>query len=438
MTTETNISLDKATIADFSKKNQEPEWFSNLRQSALDKLNELSLPTPDKTKIENWNFIPHAKLSVESAVFSDFAAVPAEIKAWVDTDKAEHNLYIQRNNTAAYIVLTEEAAKQGVIFTNIIEAMVKHPELVQQYYMRTDDLKVDSHKLTALNTALLSGGAFIYIPKNVVLSEPLQAIFVVDQADASMHNHVILVAEENSQVTYVENHISTVASNNQVANLISEVFVGANAKVSYGAVDTLDQQMTTFVHRTAFVARDGKIEWALGLMNDGNTISENITLLKGDGSYADTKTVVIGRGVQKQNFTTKVIHFGKRSEGFILKHGVMKDEASSIFNGIGYIKHGATKSNAQQTSRVLMLSEKARGDANPILLIDEDDVIAGHAASVGRVDEMQLYYLMSRGVSRREAERLIIHGFLAPVVNELPVEQVKKQLTNVIEKKVLG
>lgn len=116
----------------------------------------------------------------------------------------------------------------------------------------------------------------------------------------------------------------------------------------------------------------------------------------------------------------------------------MKDSASSIFNGIGYIKHGGTKADAQQESRVLMLSEKARGDANPILLIDEDDVTAGHAASVGRVDPMQLFYLMSRGISKQEAERLVIHGFLAPVVNALPIEAVKKQLTEVIESKVTG
>ena len=114
----------------------------------------------------------------------------------------------------------------------------------------------------------------------------------------------------------------------------------------------------------------------------------------------------------------------------------MKDSASTIFNGIGKIEHGASKSNAEQESRVLMLSEKARGDANPMLLIDEDDVMAGHAASVGRVDPVQLYYLMSRGISKKEAERLVIHGFLAPVVDQLPIEGVKKQLVEVIERKV--
>ena len=131
---------------------------------------------------------------------------------------------------------------------------------------------------------------------------------------------------------------------------------------------------------------------ALGLMNDSDTISENITHLVGNNSSCDMKSVVVGRGKQRQNFTSEIVHWGLDTDGFILKHGVMKDASSSIFNGIGRIAKGATRSNAVQESRVLMLSEKARGDANPILLIDEDDVTAGHAASVGRVDPLQLFY----------------------------------------------
>ena len=143
-----------------------------------------------------------------------------------------------------------------------------------------------------------------------------------------------------------------------VFNIVTEVIANANAKVQYGAVDTLAKGITTYVNRRGIAERDARIEWALGLMNDGNTISENTTNLVGDGSIGDTKTVVVGRGEQTQNFTTKVVHFGKNTEGYILKHGVMKDSASSIFNGIGKIEHGASKSNAEQESRVLCLVKK--------------------------------------------------------------------------------
>jgi Fe-S cluster assembly protein SufD len=393
------------------------------------------MPKPDKTKIDKWNFTQFTQHTVKSKAYTSLSELPEEVKALVDLDAENKNLYIQRNQTPAFLSLSEELKSKGVIFTDIFTAAKEHGDLLKKYYM-TQAINADEHRLTALNAALVNGGVFLYIPKNVEISEPIHSIYVHDDEKANLINHVIVVAEDNSQVTYVENYILTMEVSSTVANILTEVIVNANAKVKYGAVDTLAKGITTYVNRRGVVGRDGRIEWALGLMNEGNTISENTTNLIGDGSYGDTKTVVVGRGEQTQNFTTKVVHFGRNSEGYILKHGVMKDSATSIFNGIGKIEHGASKSNAEQESRVLMLSEKARGDANPILLIDEDDVTAGHAASVGRVDPIQLYYLMSRGIRKEEAERLVIHGFLAPVVNQLPIEGVKKQLTAVIERKV--
>ncbi|MFJ8267035.1 Fe-S cluster assembly protein SufD [Peribacillus asahii] len=434
MTTETKLPFEKEDINSLSTQNNEPAWLTELRVQAFSDLENLPMPKPDKTKIDKWNFTAFRKHSIESEVFTSLDELPEQVKSIVAIEE-KRNLYIQRNNTPAYTSLSAELKEQGVIFTDILTAARDHAELVQKYFMK-DGVKVNEHRLTALHAALLNGGAFLYVPKNVEVKEPIQSIFLVDDADATLFNHVLIVAEDNSSVTYVENYFSTVETTNGIANIVTEVIVNANAKVTYGAVDTLNKGYTTYVNRRGVAGRDARIEWALGLMNDGDTISDNTTYLMGDGSSGDTKTVVVGRGEQKQNFTTQVIHYGLRSDGQILKHGVMKDSASSIFNGIGKIEHGATKANAEQESRVLMLSEKARGDANPILLIDEDDVTAGHAASVGRVDPLQLYYLMSRGISKQEAERLVIHGFLAPVVNELPIEGVKKQLVEVIERKV--
>ncbi|MDP9738585.1 UNVERIFIED_ORG: Fe-S cluster assembly protein SufD [Bacillus sp. B2I3] len=432
MTTETKLPFEQEDISSYSTKNNDPAWLSELRIQAFSELEKLPMPKPDKTKIDKWNFTSFQTHTVESEAFASLEELPEEIKSIIEENE---NLYIQRNNTPAHINLSANVKEQGVIFTDILSAARDHAELVQKYFMK-DGVKIDEHRLTALHAALVNGGAFLYVPKNVEIKEPIQSVFLLDNPDTTLFNHVLIVAEDNSSVTYVENYFSTVESSEGVANIVTEVFANANAKVQYGAVDTLSKGFTTYVNRRGVAGRDARIEWALGLMNDGNTISDNTTYLMGDGSHGDTKTVVVGRGEQKQNFTTAIIHYGKRSEGYILKHGVMKESASSIFNGIGKIEYGATKANAEQESRVLMLSEKARGDANPILLIDEDDVTAGHAASVGRVDPLQLYYLMSRGITKKEAERLVIHGFLAPVVNELPIEGVKKQLVAVIERKV--
>lgn len=434
MTIETTLPIEKETISSFSKEHGEPAWLESFRLEALSTAAELPMPRPDKTKIDKWNLADMTVSSVASEPFTNLEELTDEVKALINPNE-EKTLYIQRNHTAAYLTISKELTDQGVIFTDLATAVKEHPELVQKYFM-TKSVPVNTNKLTALHAALYNGGVFLYVPRNVVIESPIQAVFMIDDKSVNLYNHVLVVAEENSSVTYVENYISLVDGEATVGNLISEVIVGQNAMVKYGAVDTLSKEMTTYVNRNAYVENDGRVEWALGLMNDGNTISENVTNLHGNGAYGDTKTVVVGTGNQVQNFTTKVIHHGKNTNGYILKHGVMKDEASSIFNGIGKIEHGASKSDAVQESRVLMLSDKARGDANPILLIDEDDVTAGHAASVGRVDPTQLYYLMSRGITKANAERLIIHGFLAPVVNQLPVEAVKKQLTEVIERKV--
>ena len=433
MTVETKLALTEQDVRSYSSAKQEPSWFAEYRVQALLAAENLPMPTPDKTKIDKWNFTNFPVHSVESAPFASIAELPEEVKAIVNNE--QKSVYIQRNNTPAFLQISEELSAQGVIFTDIFTAVREHSDLVQKYFM-TNGVKSDEHKLASLHAALLNGGVFVYVPKNVELVEPIQVVFLHDDAQASLFNHTIVVADANSSVTYVENYLSTVPESAGLVNIVSEVFAEDNARITYGAVDVLAKGGTTYVNRRGIANRNARIEWALGLMNDGDTISENVTHLVGDASYGDTKMVVVGRGNQKQNFTTKIIHWGKHSEGYILKHGVMKDEASSIFNGIGKIEHGATKSNAVQESRVLMLNEKARGDANPILLIDEDDVTAGHAASVGRVDPLQLYYLMSRGISKQDAERLVIHGFLAPVVNVLPIEGVKKQLTEVIERKV--
>lgn len=410
----------------------EPAWLTEFRLQALAKADTLLMPKPDKTKIGKWDFIGTGRTAKQEAV-SSLEELPEDVKKLFNTEE-EKNVLVQRSGTPAFVVLSEEAKAKGVIFTDIVTAAREHGDLVQKYLM-TKGVKVDEHRLTALHAALINGGAFVYVPKNVVLETPLQAVFVVDSEEANVYNHVLVVADENSSVTYVENYVAN-ENTTGVANIIAEVIAEQGAVVKFGAVDLLSKGITTYVNRRGTVGRDARLEWALGLMNDGNTISENITNLMGDGSVGDTKTVTVGRGEQIQNFTTSVVHFGKNSAGNILKHGVQKDAATSVFNGIGKIEHGASKSDAQQTSRVLMLSEKARGDANPILLIDEDDVMAGHAASVGRVDPLQLYYLMSRGIPKKEAERLVIHGFLGPVVNELPIEGVKTQLVEVIERKV--
>ncbi|MGJ8429220.1 Fe-S cluster assembly protein SufD [Staphylococcus haemolyticus] len=433
MTTET-LNISEEQLVDYSKAHNEPSWMTELRQKALKLTETLEMPKPDKTKLRKWDFDSFKQHEVKGQSFSNLSELPEAIKKIIDVENTK-NLVVQHNNALAYTQVSDQAQKNGVIIEGLSEALINHGELVQKYLM-TEAVSVDEHRLTALHTALINGGVFVYVPKNVVVEDPIQYVVLHDDDNASFFNHVIIVTEESAEVTYVENYLSTASGEGNQLNIVSEVIAGANSNITYGSVDYLDKGFTGHIIRRGTTAADASINWALGLMNEGSQIIDNTTNLIGDRSTSELKSVVVGTGDQKINLTSKIVQYGKETNGYILKHGVMRENASSVFNGIGYIKHGGTKSIANQESRVLMLSENARGDANPILLIDEDDVEAGHAASVGRVDPEQLYYLMSRGISQKEAERLVIHGFLDPVVRELPIEDVKRQLREVIELKV--
>jgi|SRR5690625_194651 len=434
MATMTKVPYDNQYVETFSKQNNEPEWMTNLRLEGLDYANSLNLPEPDKTNINRWNFTQF-KHTAEGETIDSLDNLPDQLKDFIDQENLPENIIILRNQTVAFSTVSEELKNKGVIFTDIFSALQDHTDLVKKYYM-TDAVNINEHKLTGLHAALMNGGVFVYVPKNVEIEVPLQTIFWQEDEEVALFNHVLVVAEENSSVTYVENYLSQNKSVKTVSNIITEVYAYNNAKVSFGAVDHFEAGTTSYIHRRGIAYENATIDWALGQMNEGHTVSENVTHLVGDHSKTNAMTVTVGRAKQTQNFTAKTVHFGKDSDGQILQRGVLNGKTTAIFNAIGKIAHKATRANAEQESRVLMLSGDARGDANPILLIDEDDVTAGHAASVGRIDDMQLYYMQSRGITREEAERLIIHGFLAPVVNVLPIETVKKQLTQLVEGKI--
>lgn len=435
MAVATELPYDKTYIEEYSQKRNEPQWMKELRLQALEQAETLAMPEPDKTKIKRWNFSQFKHTAETGEAISSLEDLPEELQDFFDQENQSENVFIQRNNDVAYTSLSNKLQDQGVIFKDVFTAMNDHPDLVQKYYM-TDGVHIDEHRMTALHAALMNGGVFIYVPENVHVETPLQTIFWQEDPEVALFNHVLIVAEDNSSLTYLENYISHNHDQETIGNIVTEVYANNNAQVTYGAVDNFAEGTTTYVNRRGVAGNDATIDWALGQMNDGNTVSENTTHLVGRNATTNPKAVVVGREKQTENFTTNAVHHGLNSQSEILQHGVMTEKSTSIFNAVGDVKNGASGSFSNQESRVLMLSEKARGDANPILLIDEDDVEAGHAASVGRVDALQLYYLMSRGITQAEAESLIIHGFLAPVVNQLPIESVRNQLKALIERKL--
>ncbi|PCN44234.1 Fe-S cluster assembly protein SufD [Brevibacillus laterosporus] len=431
MSTETHLRFGKEAIKQFSQANQEPTWFLEKRLAAFEQAQTLSLPVLEKTKIDKWNFDQFHPFQLEARV-DNIEQLDEVVKEQLD-DKDITSLLVQKNASVVYHKVDEELKSQGVIFTDLATALREHGELVKQYIYSI--VKEDEHRVAALHAAVANGGVFLYVPKNVEVKMPLQAIYEVAGEESLLAPHVVIVAEANARVTYVDSFVSAEGTN-MVANSVVEVHLGANAHVQVASVRSFSTEVHDYVYRRALIGQDANMEWILGEMNDGNTVANNTSILEGKGGNADTKSITVGTAKQRQNLTSQVQHIGTHTESNMLSKAVMTDEAVAILNGITKIEKGAEKANGVQAENILMLSEKARGDANPILLIDEDDVKAGHAASVGRVSEESLYYLMSRGIERKEAERLVIIGFLDPVVAEIPIEGVKSKLRQALERKL--
>lgn len=429
-----NLLFDRDVVKQLSQKNAEPAWMLDLRLKALAQASDLPLPNVEKTMIRFWNLTQFEPYT-EQSVVPDYNQLPEVVRSFTGTEVSKRNLVIQHNSSVVYSELMAELADKGVILTDLHTALREHGDLVQRYFM-TDAIRADEHRLTALHSALWSGGVFLYIPRNVELDVPIQSLLWTDKSNIGLFPHLLIVVEDNSRLTYVDNYIAADGVEGVVHNGVTEIYVGAGANVQYATLHHYGEGVTDVSYRRAVVERDGRMDWIVGDLNNGNTLSDNLTVLAGDGSSGYVKSITVGSGKQENNITSRMQHVGKNTPSDILARGVMKDAASSILNSITKIEKGATRADGQQTGRVLMLNEKARGDANPILLIDEHDVVAGHAASAGKIDPLQIYYLMSRGITKTEAERLIIYGFLNPLLEEIPIESVVDQMKRVIERKL--
>ena len=415
--------MTKETIKHFSQMHAEPEWLANLRQAAFDKIEELKLPVIERVKFHRWN-LGDGTLSESETLTNvpDFTALN------------DHLTLVQVGTQTVLEQLPTELAEQGVIFTDFYTALEEIPEIMEKYFMSS--VKYDEDKLAAYHTAYFNSGAVLYIPDNVEINQPIEGIFYQDsESDVPFNKHILIIAGKHSKFTYLE-RLETYGSGSlsATANITVEVIAQAGSQIKFSAIDRLGENVTAYISRRGKLEDDSMIDWAIGVMNEGNVIADFDSDLFGRGSHADMKVVALSRGKQTQGIDSRVTNYGCNSIGNILQHGVILEKGTLTFNGIGHIIKGAKGADAQQESRVLMLSDKARSDANPILLIDENDVTAGHAASIGQVDPEDMYYLMSRGLDQATAERLVVRGFLGSVIVEIPVKEVRAEMIENIDK----
>ena len=414
--------MTKELIQEFSQLHAEPEWLASLRQKAFVKIDQLDLPIIERVKFHRWN-LGDGRISDSEPLTSvpDFTSLGDNLK------------FIQMGTQTVLEQLPADLAEQGVVFTDFHTALEEIPELVEKHFMSA--VKYDEDKLAAYHTAYFNSGAVLYVPDNVEIDQPIEGIFYQDsESDVPFNKHILIIAGKHSKVNYLE-RLETYGEGTvpATANITVEVIAQAGAQIKFSAIDRLGENVTAYISRRGKLDNDAMIDWAIGVMNEGNVVADFDSDLYGNGSHADMKVVALSSGKQVQGIDTRVTNYGCNSIGNILQHGVILEKGTLTFNGIGHIIKGAKGADAQQESRVLMLSDQARSDANPILLIDENDVTAGHAASIGQVDPEDMYYLMSRGLDKATAERLVVRGFLGSVIVEIPVKEVRDEMIENID-----
>ena len=417
------LKLSIKTLQSIFSNTNEPTWFLNTRKLALYKSYTLPFPKLESMELERWNLFN-----------VDFSTLRLENEGNVDI--AEYGInsddfaVVQKNNTIVHINIPEKYADK-IVIKDIFTAM--NDDHIKDSFMSVVDYA--ESKVTAVHYTLLNAGLFIDVKDNAVIEEPLQYIVISDK-EQSLFNHVTIQVGNNAKFNFIENYVNNQKEDKAPFSLVSEVVAHEGAQVNYSSITNQPGEKRGTILRRGLTYRDSLINWNVAAMDEADVYHDNTTNILGDGSEANLKIVTLGVKEQKTYFNSEVVNQGLSSKGDILQHGVLLDRSHIVFNGVGFIVKGATGSNAYQSSRMLTLSSEAKADANPMLLIDENDVMAGHGASLGRIDEEQLYYLQSRGLTRKESSRLLVHGFLSPVISELTVDKIKELVTILIDEKI--
>lgn len=422
------MTIEIEKITQLSLMAEEPDFFLQKRLASFKAMDDLFFPRFQKAKYRSF------KLLENPLEESDTAEVLGNVPDFLQVKNGP--VLYQEDEVTLFSQLSQDLVEKGVIFTDLKSALVDYPELVKEYYM-TKAVLPNENKLTAFHAAFVENGVFLYVPKNVVIKEPIEMILAQKNSHKAYVKHILVVAGENSEFSFLQRVLSTENSEKLVSgNIIAEVIGKPGAKVKYAALDELGKNVTAYLNYRGYLMKDATVNWSIGMMSSGNVLGDFDCDLVGEGAHAEIKAVAVSSENQEQIIDTRVTNKAPHTTGHILQHGVILDASRLTFNGIGHIFKGAHGSDAQQESRVLILSDEARGDANPILLIDDNDVTAGHAASVGQVDPEDLYYLMSRGISEDMSQRLVIRGFLGSVITSIPLKDVQQEFINVIEGKL--
>lgn len=422
------------TVRALSASRGEPEWMLEFRLEAW-RLFE-SIPWPVDTD-EDWRRTRLTGFHLEN--FAPFAEagkhgrVSQRIQRELDELKSAASLVFQ-DGGAVYRGDDGGVAAQGVIFMDLRQALVEHADLVREHFM-TEVVKPGHNKFTALHAAMWDSGAFIFVPKNVKVELPLQVIVNQVSNGVAGGHHTLLVVGEGAEVTVVDDLLGGVDG---LQNSVVEIWQGDNSTIRYMNLQDFDHSTWNFLTGRAAIQRNADLRWIQVSWGSRLTKAYLDVDLMGEGSHAELLGIYFPTGKQHIDHQTLQLHRAPHCFSDLLFNGALKDKARSVYMGVIKVFPHAQKTDAYQRNGNLILDSTARADSIPGLEIEADDVRCTHGATAAQVEDEYVFYLMARGLSRPQAERMIVQGFFQAVLDRVPVESVVHKLERVIERKIGG
>jgi Fe-S cluster assembly protein SufB len=420
--------LSRELVMQISEFKNEPTWMREFRLKSLDHFLSRPQPTwgsPLLADVDYDNIHYFVRASEKSSRTWD--DVPDDIKRTFDKlgiPEAERKFLsgvgAQYESEVVYHQVREDLEKQGVVFMDMDSGLREHEDLVREYFATV--IPSNDNKLAALNSAVWSGGSFVYVPPGVHVEMPLQAYFRINTENMGQFERTLIIADEGSYVHYVEGCTAPVWTSDSLHSAVVELIAKPGARIRYTTVQNWSQNVYNLVTKRAIAERDATVEWVDCNLGSKLTMKYPSVYLMGERAHGEILSIAFAGAGQHQDAGGKIVHAAPNTTSNIFAKSISKDGGRSSYRGLLEVAKGAAGSKSTVVCDALLLDETSRSDTYPTIRIGNDDVDVGHEASVSKIGEEQLFYLMARGIPEEEAAKLIVNGFIEPIVKELPME----------------
>lgn len=435
--------LNEEVVRYISQAKNEPEWMLDIRLKALKTFERKPIPTwgPDLSFL-NFNDFKYFVRSTDK-VAQSWDDLPEDIRQTYDRlgiPEAERQRLVdgvaaQYESEVVYHQIREDLEKQGVIFLDTDTGLKEYPEIFKEYFGAA--VPAGDNKFAALNTAVWSGGSFIYVPKGVQCTIPLQAYFRINTESMGQFERTLIIADEGSYVHYVEGCTAPIYKSDSLHSAIVEIFVKKNARVRYTTIQNWSNNVLNLVTQRAIAEEGATMEWIDGNIGSRINMKYPSVYLMGEHARGETLSIAFAGKGQHQDTGAKMVHMAPYTSSHIVSKSISRQGGRSSYRGLVYISEKAHGSKSNVLCDALLVDTISRSDTYPYVNVRTDDVQMGHEATVSKVSEDQLFYLMSRGLTETEAMSTIVRGFVEPIAKELPMEYAL-ELNRLIELQMEG